>query len=123
MGSKSFSTSTTNVTDKRQVTEAGAVGVSADHSTVNMLDGGAVDRAFDFAEFSSGKFSDSFEKLLGMAGKTLDLSGETAKFAEKAADAATSKIAEAYEGASGQKTMLYGALVLAGLWLLRKKGA
>lgn len=49
--SRSSSASTTNVTntsiDKRVVADNGATAVSAD--TVNMLDGGAVAQAFDFA--------------------------------------------------------------------------
>ena len=119
MGSYSSSSSSSTNIDKRQVVDAGAVGITADHSTISMLDGGAIDRAFDFAEFNSGQFTDSFEKLLSFAGQAMSMTEDNSKVAEMAAD----KVAAAYEGASGQKIILYGVLVLGALWLLNRRRA
>lgn len=119
MGSYSSSSSSSTNIDKRQVVDAGAIGITADHSTISMLDGGAIDRAFDFAEFNNGQFSDTFEKLLGFAGRAMDMTQDNAKVAEIAAD----KVAAAYEGATGQKIILYGVLALGALWLINRRRA
>lgn len=118
MGSYSSSSSSSVNIDKRQVVDANAVGITADHSTISMLDGGAIERAFGFAEKNAQQHAQSLEKLLGFATQAMSMTDSNAKVAELAAD----KVAAAYEGASGQKIILYGALILAGLWLLQRKG-
>lgn len=125
MGSYSSSSSSSTNIDKRQVVDAGAMGITADSSgssnlTISVLDAGAIDRAFDFAKFNAGEFTDSFEKLLTFAGQAMNMTQDNAKVAELAAD----KVAQAYEGATGQKIILYGVLALGALWLInRRRGA
>lgn len=123
MGSYSSSSSNSTNTDKRMVVDAGATGISADNSTVQVLDGGAIDRAFSFANLNAQQLGASFEDLLGFATHAMDMTQGSSKVAELA----TEQVAKAYEGAasaaSGQKIILYGVLALAALYLLKRKGA
>lgn len=56
--SSSASTNTTNTTDKRLVVDNGAVGISADNSSIVMGDYGAINSAFNFANDTFGKVAD-----------------------------------------------------------------
>lgn len=122
MGSYSSSTSVSTNVDKRMVVDAGATGITADNSTVQVLDNGAIEKAFSFANLNTKQLGESFEDLLGFAKDAMNMTQDNAKVAEMA----TQEVAKAYEGAaaaaSGQKIILYGVLVLAGLWLLKRKG-
>lgn len=102
-GSSSSTASTTNQTDNRRTIGAG--GISAEGSTVNVLDGGAINAAFGF----SG-----------------DVVGESFNFAKTAQSAAldslnttSNLVKDAYADAKGRGALtdkiLIGAIATAGL--------
>lgn len=106
--SSTASTQTTNQTDNRRTIASG--GISAERSTVNVLDGGAVNRAFDFGT------------------QALTFGVQSQQQAAATLDSTTSMVKNAYADAKGRGAMtdyiIAGAVALAGLVAvvaLRKK--
>lgn len=58
--------------DKRLVVDNGAIGVSADNSTVNITDGGSVKAAFDFGTNLAAGGLKGYEDLLALTSHTFD---------------------------------------------------
>jgi len=140
-GSKSSSSSTTNnyetnltttTSDDRQLAvEAGIVGTSGDHNITNVeiLDGGAINSAFDFAQESQSFWGENFGSVLGLVERTsegaLDASFEVVEANNKMALdsnlASQGIIAKAYSdanddtGVSKYIPVLTSALVIGGL--------
>lgn len=124
MGSYSSSSSSSTNIDKRQVVDANAIGVTSDGSSsvqVNVLDAGAIDKAFAFALNNTEQLGDTFEKMLSFTEQAIDLTADNAKFAEMATKEVGAAYAAASENASGQKMILYGLLALGALYLLRRR--
>ncbi len=125
--SKSASTSnvTTTTTDKRQVVDGGSVGVTADHSTVNVqtIDAGIVKEALDTVKASDATNGEGFEKLLDLASNLFDKGGA---LIEKTQDATLAQIesvnsaANDRQGSIDQKTVVVlavaGAAAAAAIW-------
>jgi len=104
--SSSSSQKTTSI-DKRLVVDTGSTGISADRSTVtiNTLDGGAIQKAFDFATASDQETGKTLHDVLGLAANVFDKAGSQIQ-------AQTQLVATAYDTAKGQgseKTILFAA--------------
>lgn len=124
--SSSNSTSTTNI-DKRQVVDAGGIGVSSDQSTVsvtnNALDAGIVNTALDVVKSNDATNGASFTALLSMADKMFN---NASTMIGKAQDTTLSQVgalttlANDQKGAVDQKTLII--LAVAGVGLMALKG-
>lgn len=140
-GSSSSTASTTQNTDKRQVVDTGSIGVSSDSSTVTVnasyLDDGAVgkaidlatmgaDRAIDLARVGTESAGANIAEVLGFAKDVLKVAGENLKGTQNAFGVATEKVSSAYqtvgEMSSGQRFMVAGGLVLAGIVAVKALG-
>lgn len=98
--SKSSSSQTTQNFDQRVVADAGGIGISGS-SNVNVLDGGAIDSAFAFANSNVETQAASFHELIDLAGKQLKSGTETLS-------QAGTLVAKAYDDAKGEgATKLY----------------
>lgn len=125
--SSSNSTTTTNV-DKRQVVDAGGIGVSSDQSTVtvtnNALDAGIVNTALDVVKTNDATNGASFSQLLSMADKLFSTS---ANIIGKAQDTtltqvgALTTLSNDQKGAVDQKTLIILGAVIAGAFAFGKK--
>lgn len=125
--SSSNSTTTTNV-DKRQVVDAGGIGVSSDQSTVtvtnNALDAGIVNTALDVVKTNDATQGASFSQLLTMADKLFSTS---ANIIGKAQDTtltqvgALTTLANDQKGAVDQKTLIIMGAIVAGAFAFGKK--
>lgn len=132
--SSSNSTTTTNV-DKRQVVDAGGIGVSSDSSTVSVnnssLDAGAisaassnVNNALDVVKANDATNGASFSQLLSMADKLFTTS---ANIIGKAQDTtltqvgALTTLSNDQKGAVDQKTLIILGAVVAGAFAFGKK--
>ena len=102
-GSSSSSSSTTNQTDNRRTIGAG--GISNENGTVNVLDGGAIKNAFDFATKAN---KDSFTYATTAQSQVLDSLQTTSKL-----------VADAYSDAKGRGALtdkiLMGSVAMAGV--------
>lgn len=121
--SSSANTTTTNNTDKRLVTGANSIGVTADNSntTVNVLDGGAVAKSIDLAATVDANANKSLMALLGLANQAITTT-------QQQADKATAQVATAYDNAQGQgaqsKTLAYmvaGVVCIVGVMAFKGK--
>jgi hypothetical protein len=135
-------TSTTTNTDKRQVVDNGAIGISADQSDVYLetTDQGSVARSFDLATTSSEQTLNTMAKALGFATDTLKASRENSTDALgfvraanadalAAVQAAGAGIRDAYANASelssGQSYLVagvVGAVVIVAVIALKRGG-
>jgi hypothetical protein len=125
--SSSNSTTTTNV-DKRQVVDAGGIGVSSDQSTVsvtnNSLDAGIVNTALDVVKSNDATNGASFSQLLSMADKLFTTSSN---IIGKAQDTTLSQVgalttlSNDQKGAVDQKTLIILGAVVAGAFAFGKK--
>lgn len=124
--SSSSNTTTTNTTDKRMVVDTG-VGVSTEHSTVNVttLDAGIVNKALDTVAAADATAGEGFGKLLTLADKLFDAGGKlvenTSATALQAVDAANTARNDA-EGRIDQKTILILAAAGVAAAYAMKKG-
>lgn len=122
-GSSSSAAQTTKQTDNRRVIGQGAISAENSNISVNTLDNGAINRAFDTADNSVGM-------ALGFGGKALDYSGSTIgkalDFATKAQSATLDSlnttanlVKDSYADAKGRGALtdqiLIGAIAMAGL--------
>lgn len=101
--SSSNSSAATNQTDNRRTIAAG--GISAEGSTVNVLDGGAINAAFEFSKSTVGESFDFARSSQGAALDSLNVTSNLVK--------------DAYADAKGRGAMtdkiLIGAIGMAGL--------
>lgn len=77
MGGKSSSSTSSNTTTETRNTNENISGIEdsevfSDVGSVNILDGGAIDSAFDFADSSSARSFDFGENSLNFAGEGLE---------------------------------------------------
>lgn len=108
--SSSSTSTTTQNTDRRQVVDNGGVGISSDTSTVSvtLTDRDAVKQAIDLSKTSSELAYGNLSQLLGFAKQGLEL-------ANKNAGAVGDAFKTAAEISSGQKMLVTGGLLIAGL--------
>lgn len=137
--SSSASTSNTTNIDKRLVVDNGAIGISADSSNVNVnvLDGNAINQAFDFAGDAGIAALDFANKSLSqMIALAVDRDKVTTAAAQAVTDSAMQSINEigtssaaavaaAKEETTGtaksyQNLLIVGAVAAAGVWGLNK---
>lgn len=112
-------TTTTN-TDNRIVADGNSTVVSGTGNTMNVLDGGAIAGAFDFAKAANATAGESYSNLLSTTSTALSgiLNGiaSTQNFiASTAADA---------KGTMDSKTIMVlgvGVLAVVGIFMMRKK--
>jgi hypothetical protein len=105
--SKSSSTQlqTTNQIDRRVVADNGGLGVSGDGNAINVLDGGAIAQAFDFAKLSDQETGRTLAGALGFAREVFDTGQKN-----------NALVAQAYDQARGdatQKNLLIAVAVAA----------
>lgn len=119
-GGGSSSESTTTSIDKRLVVDSG-IGISSDTSTLNLqvLDGGSVAAALDFAAQNDLTTGENIAALLGLTG---NIFAGALTVLDRNADLVQSSgnlVATAYEDAKGQtadnKYLIAGALAIVGL--------
>lgn len=138
-------TTTTNVTDKRLVNDGGGAGTSGNNNTVfnsvQSTDLGAIAGAMDLARTSLAVSHDDMTQAVGLASHTfdknadmftinaanamagfsklLDASNTVMQTAKDVNQTATQDVAQAWQAqastSSGQKFMVAGGLVLAGI--------
>ncbi|ALS61852.1 hypothetical protein AT302_20795 [Pandoraea norimbergensis] len=141
-GSESESSASTSAEDKRVVTDHG-IGVSGNSNQVvaNIGDLGAITAAFDFATTANKTAHDDMTSAVGLAqgaintnadlfktnakslfdnlGGLIDFAKDTAKTAQEVNQTATQAVAGAYSTAqeisNGQKFLVAGGLVIAGI--------
>jgi hypothetical protein len=108
--SSSSNSTTTQNTDRRQVVDNGGVGISSDTSTVSvtLTDRDAVKQAIDLSKTSSELAYQNLSALLGFAKDGLAL-------ADKNAGAVADAFKTASEISSGQKMLVTGGLLIAGI--------
>lgn len=134
-GGDSSSSSTTKNYDKRQVTDNGATALNVDNSNVNFTttDRGAVQAALNSntsvvntaLSTNSTNLSTLMDtvKLLGQG--ALDSLSSNVQLAKDLASGTSAAYSDAASQASGNKTVMYGALAvvaLIGLAMMMKKG-
>lgn len=129
--SSSSDTSTSNV-DKRLVVDNGALGISADNSTITLTDSGAVKSAIELADKTGARSSEDFKALLNLGAsleaealKVLDKNTELAKQVSSSIGSAYEVAQSTVSGARDQeKTLLIvGAVAVVVLIALsRRKG-
>ncbi|MQY50833.1 hypothetical protein [Rhodocyclus gracilis] len=114
--SSSANTTTTNTTDKRLVVDTG-VGVSSDSSTVNVsvLDQGAINGAIDLAKTGTVSAYSGIDKLLGFAKDVLELDKQSQKLVAQSAENVGSAYKTAQDASSGQRFMVAGGMIIAGI--------
>lgn len=130
--SSSSSSTTTNTynTDRRQVVDAGSVGVSSDSSTVtiNSLDAGAIDAGKMIALAGLGSNANNTAVLLETAAqlfsKSADLQSANVKLAGTLASGAADAYRDAGDQAQGNKSLIFAAIAVVGVaaFTMRRKG-
>lgn len=120
--SASTTQSTTNNTDKRQVLDGGAVGVSNDGGgtiSLALTDQGAVRGGLDTANRALASNATNFEHLLSAAdalySKTQSSLDANVKLAGTLAGTAQTAYADAANQASGNKSLIMVAIVVVGV--------
>lgn len=122
--SSSNTTQTTNI-DKRQVVDAGGIGVSSDSSTVtvNALDGDIVKAALDTVKAADATAGEGFSKLLDLAGKVFDTGANIVTKGQEMTNAAYQQAATEKAGTIDNKTiMVLGVAGAAAYALSKMKG-
>lgn len=124
-GGSSSSAATTNNVDKRLVTGQG-MGISADNSTVNVLDGGAIAQAIDLVKTTDANAGKNYAQTLGLA---KDFFTQSVAALDKSAAMVKDSgavVAAAYDNAKGQgadaKFMAYGAMAVVALVAVKSFG-
>lgn len=104
--SSSSSSQQTNQIDRRQVIDAGSVGVSSDSSTVNVnvLDQGIVTRALDLVQAGDQETGKSVASVLGFAKEVFASGLGVLDKAGKHVETQSALVAKAYDGAQGEGT-------------------
>ncbi len=112
--SSSANTTTTSNTDKRQVVDNGAVGVSSDSSTVNVqyTDQGSVAQAIDLVKASGVGAIEAYKALLAT---TLALESKNSGAAQANVDLAGQIAGSPAPAADMKKALMYGGLAIAGI--------
>lgn len=125
--SSSNSTTTTNI-DKRQVVDAGGIGVSSDSSNVtvtnNTLDAGIVNTALDVVKANDATNGAGFTALLNMADKLFTASADVIGKAQDTTLAQVGNLttlANDQKGVIDQKTLIIVAVAGIGLMSLKKR--
>lgn len=119
--SETSSSSTTNQTDNRRTIGAG--GISAEGSTVNVLDGGAIANAFDFSKTAIAQAFDfgtkNTSKAISFGSDALDFATKSNQQALDSLNTESQLVAAAYNDAKGRGALtdkiLIGAIAMAGL--------
>lgn len=114
MGGSSKSASTTATTDNRTVIDGGGIAVVGS-SGVNITDGGIVKDALKYLGNAENSNTDRLEMMLRAGGELLKSNTEIAGMAleaKKAADTPASM-------ATNEKTLLYVALLVAGVIMIK----
>lgn len=121
-GSSSSSAATTTATtntDKRLVVDNAATGITADNSTVNITDQGALKVAGNLANNALIKGSDNLALLLEttqkLATSAMDAAKTNTSFAQTMATSTQSAYSDAASLASGNKNLVLAALAVVGL--------
>lgn len=113
-GGSSASTNTTTTTDSR-ITQQSGTAVSGNSNTVQVLDGGAINRAFDFSDNTLNKSIDFGQTALT---KALDFAFKSNQQTATVLDSQTTLVKNAYEDAKGRGSMtdwiILGGMALAG---------
>lgn len=128
--SKASNDNSVHSSTKMPVTDGGSVGVAADNSTVMVsqtsTDLGAIEKAFDFATNSRKGVSEDFEKVVNMAGESLNFAKETARMSSSAQSNATEQLSKAMsvvqENITGNKYLVTLGMIVAGLVALYAVG-
>lgn len=114
--SKSASSSASTTQDQRVVADGGGIGISGSSgATVNITDGGIIEKGLQFLTGADSANTDRLAMMLDAGGKLLEQNTAiTAQVldAKKAADTPASV-------ATNDKTLLYGALLAAGVILVK----
>lgn len=109
------STATTNV-DKRQVIDNGAMGITADNSTINMTDQGAVKAASQLADTAlitnAGNFKTLLETAQVLSKGALDALKANTTMAQSLTTSTQSAYADAASQATGNKNLVYASLAV-----------
>lgn len=127
-GSSSSSTKSTTTNTNAPVSvaaeEGHAFNLNSETGTVNldMLDGGSIESAFDFARLTYEKAEENFATVVGLTEKNIDAVQTTAKsFAETTKEAFATANQKA-EPLDPNKALLLIAVVGGGLLYFSKKG-
>lgn len=124
-GSSSSSSQATNQTDNRRTIAQG--GISAEGSNVNVLDGGAIKNAFDFAgavnagslDFSKTALAKSLEFATSNTKQSFDFASTANAQALDSLNTTANLVKDSYADAKGRGAMtdkiLIGSVAMAGL--------
>lgn len=108
-------TNFTNTDDRQQAVEAGLAGVAGDHNyqNIEVLDGGAVDSAFEFASESQMFWGENFDSVLN----TIEATNENSVMGQRViADAFNNdKAINATSGIASVIPLLSGVVLIGGL--------
>jgi hypothetical protein len=118
MGS-SKSTSKQSTADKRVVADGGSVGISGDGNTVNVTDGGLIEKGLKFLEGAETANTDRLALMLSAGGQVLQASQATTSAAMQGMETLLNAKKDADTPAS-QQSALYLALIAAGVIVLSK---
>jgi len=129
--SKAKSTSTSNVisTPLSQVASDNAqtLGVNASgyksRVNFNMLDEGAIEKAFDFARETFEDVNDSFQDVLDASSAQIATVQDTLNDTKTVYSDATAQIQNAYKTAEGKINLeyaFYGMIIIGGILLMKK---
>lgn len=131
MGSKSSTANATSSTDNRLVTDNGAIGITGSNgATVNTLDGGAIDGAFEFAaETMAGAnalSTYSLDGVFSLADKAFTIARDAAGAVTANSNASQALVAKAYENSADQnpldsKLIGAGLVALLGAFIILRK--
>lgn len=84
-------------------------------AAANALNSGDFDKVLNLTSSSTKMAGDSLDKVLGFAGSVLKLTGDSAKVVEKSATNISDAYKTAAEISTGQRLVVAGGLVLAGI--------
>lgn len=129
-GSKSSSSAATSQTDNRRVLGEGSVSAENSNVTITTLDNGAINRAFDTADFSVGealKFgSAAMSNNSGTVSKALDFATTAQEVTLDSLNTTSNLVKDAYADAKGRGALtdqiLIGAIAMAGLVAFKAVG-
>ncbi len=126
-GSSSANATTSNNIDKRLVVDSG-LGVSADSSTLTLttLDGGAIGRAFDFAESADALQGQTVQQLLGLVDRVFENSFDVLDKNSEIVKTSGAMVATAYDNAKGEgdakRLVAYGVIAAVAIVAVRSFG-
>jgi hypothetical protein len=100
----SHATTTTTQIDRRQVVDNGGIGIAGESAVINVLDAGAIDKPFAFANANDQELTKNLDNQLGFARNIFESGLSVLDKAGQQVQLQTQLVAKAYDNAQGDGT-------------------